>query len=294
MRSGQAGASCHPPDPPSVSDAQNSLPDLADRPGSFATSLAANLPGASTFFLTFVTLRGLAGSAGIFIQYSELAAFYAKLFLLGSTPRAVYRIRFGMRSLQWGTVFPDTTLLVVISAWARLLLSHHLKTLTNVRLCPSAIAYSVISPIINGLACVAFILLYFAHKYLFVWVVDQPAWAETGGLFFPKAVDHVFVGLYLEQICLATLFFLARDENGQVSRYRLQWGHLPLLTEFRSTSLQVSAIPQGVLTVVLLVATVSWLARRRARLLVLITHDTRPSSTTFSTTRSDHSRRPCR
>lgn len=84
----------------------------------------------------------------------------------------------------------------------------------------TAIAYSIISPIINGLACVAFILLFFAHKYLFVWVLDQPAWAETGGLFFPKAVDHVFVGLYLEQICLAALFFLARDEDGQVSHVR--------------------------------------------------------------------------
>lgn len=38
---------------------------------------------------------------------------------------------------------------------------------------PAAIAYSIISPIINGLACFAFFLLYFAYKYLFTWVYEQ-------------------------------------------------------------------------------------------------------------------------
>lgn len=52
----------------------------------------------------------------MFIQYVPLAIYYVKLFLLGSTPRAVYNIKYTMRSIQWGTVFPNTTLLVVISA----------------------------------------------------------------------------------------------------------------------------------------------------------------------------------
>jgi len=46
-------------------------------------------------------------------------------------------------------------------------------------------------------------------KYLFLWQLDQPASGDTGGLFFPKAVQHTFVGLYIQQICLAALFFLA-------------------------------------------------------------------------------------
>jgi len=33
---------------------------------------------------------------------------------------------------------------------------------------------------------------------------------DTGGLFFPKAIQHVFVGLYIQQICLTALFFLAK------------------------------------------------------------------------------------
>jgi hypothetical protein len=39
----------------------------------------------------------------MFIQYVPLALYYVKLFLLGSTPRAVYNIKYTMRlpALLW-------------------------------------------------------------------------------------------------------------------------------------------------------------------------------------------------
>ena len=81
----------------------------------------------------------------------------------------------------------------------------------------TAIAYSIISPIINGLSVLTFFLFYHMWKYLFMWQLDGQASGETGGMFFPKAIQHVFVGLYLQQICLAALFFLARDQTGAAS-----------------------------------------------------------------------------
>jgi hypothetical protein len=54
-----------------------------------------------------------------------------------------------------------------------------------------AVAYSIISPIINGLACATFFLLYLLYKYLFLWCMQQPPSQDTGGLFFPKAIQHV-------------------------------------------------------------------------------------------------------
>ena len=44
------------------------IKDIINNPGSIATTLAAQLPRASTFFLTYITLQGIAGSAGYFIQ----------------------------------------------------------------------------------------------------------------------------------------------------------------------------------------------------------------------------------
>lgn len=93
----------------------------------------------------------------------------------------------------------------------------------------------VISPIINGLAVTTFFLFYEMYKYRFLYQLEQPADTDTGGLFFPRAIQHVFVGLYIQQICLCTLFFLARNSKSQAS-----------------------AFVQGILMVVLLFFTVSF------------------------------------
>jgi len=63
-----------------------------------------------------------------------------------------------------------------------------------------AITYSVISPLINGLAFGTFFAFYQLYKYLFLWIYEQKPSSDTGGLFFPKAIQQVFVGLYIEEV----------------------------------------------------------------------------------------------
>jgi len=58
----------------------------------------------------------------------------------------------------------------------------------------------VISPLINGLAFGTFFAFYQLYKYLFLWVYEQKPSSDTGGLFFPKAIQQVFVGLYIEEV----------------------------------------------------------------------------------------------
>lgn len=40
--------------------------------------------------------------------------YYAKLFILGSTPRSIYSIKYDLRDVAWGTLFPSITLITVI------------------------------------------------------------------------------------------------------------------------------------------------------------------------------------
>lgn len=94
------------------------------------------------------------------------------------------------------------------------------------------LAYSVLQPIINGLAMAIFFLLYQLWKYLFLYQLNQPSYTDTGGLFFPKAITQIFVGLYVEQICLMALFFLQQDSKKHPS-----------------------CIPEGILMIVLVVIT---------------------------------------
>lgn len=160
-------------------------------------------------------LQGLSGTAGGFLQIVPLVMYYVKTILGGSTPRSVYEIKYSPRTSTWGTLFPTMTQLVVIT-----------------------LGYSIISPVINGLAFAAFFLFYILYKYLFTWVNDQPLSSDTGGLFLPKAIQHLFVGLYVQQLCLCALFFLARDIHDSPS-----------------------AIPEGALMVVLIVFTASIIFR---------------------------------
>ncbi|KAG8679097.1 hypothetical protein FRC08_017225, partial [Ceratobasidium sp. 394] len=59
------------------------LPGLLNDPGSIATILAQKLPEASTFFLTYAILQGLAGSAGGLLQAVPLILYHVKLYILG-------------------------------------------------------------------------------------------------------------------------------------------------------------------------------------------------------------------
>lgn len=92
----------------------------------------------------------------------------------------------------------------------------------------------IISPVINGFGAVFAVVSYIVYKYQYIWVMFQRPSEDTGGLFFPKAVSQVFVGLYIQEICLCALFFLARNEKNKVS-----------------------AVPQGALMVVLIFCTMA-------------------------------------
>jgi len=173
-------------------------------------TLATQLPSASIYFLTFVITSGLSIAGKQLSQTISVVVYKIKSLLGGSTPRKVFQLEYNLPSTNYLKVWPDVSLLAVLG-----------------------IVYSCIQPIITLLCLFIFALYYVAFKYLYVYVYDQPDANETCGLFWPKAVNHLFVGLYIEHIVLAALFFLSQDIQQRQS-----------------------AIPEGALAVVLLILTV--------------------------------------
>lgn len=49
-----------------------------------------------------------------FLQIVSFLLYYVKLFLQGSTPRSVYKVKYTLNNVKWGTLFPATTLIAVI------------------------------------------------------------------------------------------------------------------------------------------------------------------------------------
>ncbi|KAJ3865912.1 DUF221 family protein [Lentinula novae-zelandiae] len=134
--------------------------------------------------LTKVT-QGLAGAGSALAQLFPLVVYYFGKWFLGRTPRQAFNVTFLMPSADFGTLLPRLSLLATIG-----------------------LAYSVLNPLINLLASICFGCYYIAWKFLFLQVFDQPTARESGGGYFPMATSNLFVGLYIEQICLACLFFM--------------------------------------------------------------------------------------
>ncbi|ODN73491.1 hypothetical protein L202_07996 [Cryptococcus amylolentus CBS 6039] len=186
----------------------SAVQEFANNPGSVATTLAAQMPTASTFFITLI-LAQFTGTMGTLLRIVKLLLYYVRVIATGGTPRSVFTSRYKMNVANMGEWFPKITVYAVI-----------------------VIAYSVISPVINGFGACFFIFAVFVYKYVFIWCIDVDPAADTGGMFFPKAITHVFVGLYVQEVCMCALFFLARNQDGNAS-----------------------SVAQGALMVVLIVAT---------------------------------------
>ncbi|KAJ8076810.1 phosphate metabolism protein 7 [Marasmius tenuissimus] len=147
--------------------------------------LARELPGASIFFLTYMVSQGLAGAGIALSQLIPILLHFIRKIFLGRTPRQAYNVTFLMPSADIDITLPRLSLLATIG-----------------------LAYSVLNPLINPLAFISYGTFFIAYKLLFGQVFDQPDDRETGGLYFPMAISNLFVGLYIQQVCLAALFFL--------------------------------------------------------------------------------------
>lgn len=104
--------------------------------------------------------------------------------LLDTTPRKMYKRWISLSGLGWGTLFPVYTNLFVI-----------------------AICYAAIAPLVLGFAAVGLFLFYFAYRYNLLFVSNVVV--DTKGLVYPRALGHLFVGLYVAEVCLIGLFAIA-------------------------------------------------------------------------------------
>lgn len=160
-----------------------------DIPG-FVSTISTAIPRSSTFFLQWVFVAGFGAAPGMFLLIVPLILYYVKTTLLGSTPRKVWHLKNDMGAPAWGTLFPATLLIVVIF-----------------------LGYMILAPIMNGFASVGMFSLYLAYRYLFLYVYDVKPQNETGGLFFPKAINHTFAGIYLGTFLVAAMYLFNTGSN---------------------------------------------------------------------------------
>lgn len=74
-----------------------------------------------------------------------------------------------------------------------------------------AICYACVAPLVLLFAAMGLYLFYLAYKYNMLFVSN--ANIDTKGRVYPRALQHLFVGLYVAEVCLAGLFGIATGES---------------------------------------------------------------------------------
>ncbi|KAL0078697.1 hypothetical protein J3Q64DRAFT_1811006 [Phycomyces blakesleeanus] len=158
----------------------NVLPDLTKNPASIINLLAEKLPRASTFFITYVMLQATNSAAQNLLQLVPyILSFVMPIF--NTTPRDIYHQKRQCPTVNLGTLIPTHSVIFVLG-----------------------IEYSTIAPLILPFVLLFFCFHYFVLLYQFMHVYERPY--ETGGRGFPRAIRHVYIGMFTWQITMIGLF----------------------------------------------------------------------------------------
>ncbi|KAI0132515.1 hypothetical protein BJ170DRAFT_251352 [Xylariales sp. AK1849] len=168
------------------------LDDIANNPGNVASILAKNLPSAANYFFSYMILQALSTSSGTLLQIGSLINWYIIAKITNSTARNKWTTNTKLPDVKWGSYFPVYTNFACIG-----------------------LIYCVVTPIISIFAIITFSLLWIANRYSMLYV--NRFTIDTGGVLYPRAINQTFTGLYVMEICLIGLFFLVRDQYGDVA-----------------------------------------------------------------------------
>lgn len=169
------------------------------------TFLAINLPKTSNYFLSYLMLHAFSISAGGLVQMSGLLQYLVISPAVDHTPREQLQRRVGISKVTWATVYPVYTNLACIGTQPEIGRS---PSPANERI---GIIYSVIAPLVLILVVIAFGMFWVVFRYNILYVTKSIS--DTGGLLYPTALNHLFVGIYTFEIFLVGLFLLARDKE---------------------------------------------------------------------------------
>ena len=153
--------------------------------------LATNLPTAANYYFSFLVLQALSISASSILQTIRLLNFY--VFSSVNTPDSVFnKLSFTWRT-RIGSNIPWYTTFAVIG-----------------------LVYSVIAPLMLVFMLLTFSLFYVVIKNNILYVI-RTGDVDSGGVWFPSAINQTFTGLYFMEVCLIGLFFLVRNTHGKLA-----------------------------------------------------------------------------
>ncbi|KAH3673239.1 hypothetical protein WICPIJ_009858 [Wickerhamomyces pijperi] len=165
------------------------LQGLLNNPVSIPNILATNLPKCSNFFFTYILVRGLSYFGNTLVQNYQLFKYFFIDPLRWSTPRRKFEGLASPPVYKWGSIYATFSVLGSIG-----------------------LIYSILSPLILVFCVISFAMILISFKYSLKYQYSQVNHSENYGQFYPRALYHLYYGIYFLEICLIGLFALSRNE----------------------------------------------------------------------------------
>ena len=96
------------------SAASSAVVTIIQHPTDIPTLLSTSIPRAANFYLSYITLQGLAVFAGTLVSISGLIVTPLLVRILGSTPRKIWQRWNQLSGVGWGTLYPIYANMMVI------------------------------------------------------------------------------------------------------------------------------------------------------------------------------------
>ncbi|KAK3905971.1 hypothetical protein C8A05DRAFT_12260 [Staphylotrichum tortipilum] len=165
-----------------TSAASAAIIDVLKDPLTVKDVLSENLPKASNFYLSYILIQCLGAGAAMLANVGDLFRHEVISRAIPNPRRKFYRWS-KLTVIHWGSEFPRFTNLGVI-----------------------AISYSCIAPLILVFAGLGMFFISYVYRYCLLYVYDSGL--DTKGLFYPRALMQLLIGLYIAEVCLIGLFAL--------------------------------------------------------------------------------------
>lgn len=165
---------------------------ILDNPASIPTTLATNLPKAANYFFNYLIIQALGFSGSLLFQYLRVLFITLIWPWFTQTPRQEAWLQTTIPHQMWANVFSIWTNFAAIG-----------------------LIYSIIAPLMLVFISVVFSLFWMAYRHNYYYV--QRTKVDTHGQIFNQALSQLLAGVYVLEITLIGLFFLVRNENGNVT-----------------------------------------------------------------------------
>lgn len=165
------------------------LKEIATETTKVPETLAQNLPRASNYFFSYLTVQAFNNSASALLQVGALLEWFLWAPIVDTTARQKWTRQTKLRIVKWGSFFPPFTNFAVIG-----------------------IIFSIIAPLVMVFNLVVFSIYWITQRYNALYVYQYRH--DTGGLLFPRACNQLFVGLYVMELAMIGLFFAIPGTRG--------------------------------------------------------------------------------